>query len=272
MRALLLVLLLATPAAAQDFSFGSKPDETLEASAILYVPEIKGHSHYGFGETGSRAGETSFRDDLGYTPNPITLGLQAAVNFGEFGWIGGDVLGFDVVGASGVLGRERMMEGTTLNPGDFVQSDGLVVWGGLHYGYELRVKLFDFLDLAASPTFGFGFFDLRADLQRLAPTVTPVLAGNASAFVLTPGARLLVEAWDLVRVGCDLETGLTGSALAISEPYTNLWERIRVYAGVNVFGVDATIGWRLFATHVAGSGDGVDLRLRGLDASLGVRF
>ena len=272
MRPLLVLVLLATPALAQDFSFGSKPGETVEASAVVFAAELKSRSHFGFGEHGSREGELAFANDLGLPATLPVLGLQGAVNFGIFGWLGGEILGTEDRGEASRLERLRQESQVTLQPGDVMTANARVVWGGLHYGYEIRVKLFDFLDLAASPTLGFGFFTLDAYVKRVLPTFTTDLGGNAAAFVITPGARLQVEAFDVVRVGCDLETGLTGLRFAVSTPHVDLWERVRVYLGVTFFNVDLTVGWRLMATHIEGDGKAVDLRLRGVDASLGVRF
>lgn len=272
MRPIVLVLLLACPALAQDVTIGSKPGETLEASAIFFDADLKSRSHFGFGEHGSREGELAFRNDLGFPASLPVLGAQLAVNAGPFGWLGGEVLGFEDRGDTAQLNRLRREGGLTLNPGDVMTSSARAVWGGLHYGYEVRVRFLDDFDAALSPTFGFGFFDLAADVKRILPEPTTNLGGHASAFVLTPGARLSVEAFDAVRVGADLEIGLTGLRFAVSTPHVDLWERVRVFLGVTFFNVDATVGWRLMATHVEGDGRAVDIRLRGIDVSLGVRF
>jgi hypothetical protein len=272
MRPLLVLVLLAAPALAQDVTIGSKPDETVEASVVGFAAELKSRSHFGFGEHGSREGELAFKNDLDFPGTLPVLGLQGALNFGVFGWAGGEVLGFEDRGEDSQLERLRQESQVTLSPGDLMTANARVVYGGLHYGYEIRVKLFDFLDLAASPTFGFGFFTLDAYVKRVFPTPTTDLGGNAASFVLTPGARLQVEAFDVARIGCDLETGLTGLRFAVSTPHVDLWERVRVYLGVTFFNIDLTVGWRLAATHIEGDGKAVDLRLRGIDASFGVRF
>src|SRR5579872_696035 len=267
-----IVIVLAAAARGQEVTFGSNPRETLEASAVLFGAEIKSRSHFGFDEHGSRNGELAFVEDLGMPSTVPAIGLQGAVNGGELGWLGGEVLGFEDEGDRAFLSRERQQGNITFQPLDLIEGGARVIWGGLHYGYEVRVRLFDALDLAASPTLGFGWFDVEAKAQRLFPQFTTVLGGHATAFVITPGARLQVEAFELVRVGADLETGLTGLRFAVSTPHVELWDRVRVFVGFNYLGIDATFGWRLAATHIEGDGKAVDLRLRGFDASLGVRF
>jgi hypothetical protein len=260
------------PASGPVLTFGSKPDETAEGGAIIFAAGLKARSHFGFGEHGSRAGELGFGRDLGVSSTLPAPGLRLVVNAGDFGWVGGELLGFAERGDVAQVDRLRVLDGVTIAPGDVLESSTRTLWGGLHYGFEGRLRLSKIVDVSVSPTFGFGFFDLDARVKQIFPRTSPGLGGHATSFVLAPGARFEVELLDTVRAGLEGEIGLTGLHFAVSTPHVNLWERVRVYFGVTISYVDLTVGWRLAATHLEGDGAAMDMRLTGVDATLGFRF
>lgn len=275
MRTLALVALLVAfslPAHAQDVSFGSEPDRTLEAHAFFYVAGIKARNHFGLGSDGFRKGEPSLGRDLGYSPFLPGLGVDAKVNLGVFGWVGGELLGVADDDNVAQLERLRRMGAVSLNRGDVVESSVQAIWGRVDYGYEFRVRLFESLDVALSPTIGFGFLDFDADFRRLVPEPTADLGGRITGYIFAPGFRLRVEAFGIFRVGLEGEFGLTHGQLAVAKHYATLWEHYRLFAGVNLYGIDLTAGWRMDAMHLAGDGDYVDLRIDGFYVSLGARF
>jgi hypothetical protein len=255
-----------------DVTFGSRPDRHVEGALGLFVADWKSRSHFGFGESGSREGEVAFVDDLGLPGTEPMPWLTLRLDAGVLGWLGVEGTGLAFSDETDVLARERQTNGVTLSPGDLVHSHGSLITGRVAYGYEFRVS-FSLgpvpLELYASPTLGLTVFDLDVRLRREAPQPTSAFGGHVAAYGLTPGLDAGVEAFDHVRVGVEY---VLPAFLALTTTRVTLLDRVRVFLGVHFFGVEATVGWRLVATHAIGGGDAADIRLRGFDFSLGASF
>ncbi len=100
-------------------------------------------------------------------------------------------------------------------------------------------------------------------VRRLFPAIGPELGGDQTKFVVAPGARLGVELWEVVKLGCDVEW---------LPNYGEEWERVRAYLAVRFFGVEASVGYRYVNTSAKTHGDTSDVKLRGVDFALGFRF
>lgn len=258
-------------------SLGSKPGELVEAAAILWLAHLKSSSDFGFGNHGRGAGDPKYVHDLGMPADTLVGGGALAVSLGPLGWIGGELLSLSLSSDAGTVRAPRRLRGIELDRGDLLRSDAAILWGRVHYGYELRWRfrpLEDLpIDLYVSPTLGMGVYDLDVHVRRIAPSPTGDLGGSMTAWVVAPGVRAGIEVLDALRAGVDVEwlPGV-GGELRVSTPHVEEWERLRVFAGVRVFALEATVGYRYLNTSVDGGGRNSDIKLRGLDFSLGVRF
>ncbi len=257
---------------AETLSLGSESRLTLEAHGIFYVAGLKSRSHFGLGSDGFRKGEPNFGRDLGFSAFLPGLGGDATLYLGSFGFVGAEVVGLGERGNVDRIDRLRRTSGVRFEEGDIVESSATFIWGGLEYGYEARIRLGGWLDLACAPTLGIAGVTVDLRLKRLLPEPTRELGGRAGALVVAPGLRIRIEAFEVVRVGFEGDFGLTSESMAPTRHYTTLWEHYRVFVGVNLFGVDLTVGWRLDAMHFQGGGDFVDLRIDGAFFTLGARF
>ncbi|MEZ0229134.1 MAG: hypothetical protein ACAI25_10955, partial [Planctomycetota bacterium] len=272
--ALVALVLVAAPALAEEevasiLSLGSEKDRTLELHGLFYLAGLKSRSHFGFGSDGFRKGEPNFGRDLGFSAFLPGFGLDATVNVGLFGFVSAEVIHVEERGNVDQLDRLRRTSGVRLEEGDILESSAAFTWGGIEYGWEARIRLLGWLDLALAPTIGVGALAFDVSLARLLPEATRDLGGRAGALVVAPGVRVRVEAFGIVRLGFEGDFGLTGRQLALTRHYTTLWEHFRAFVGVNVLGADLTVGWRLDAMHLSGGGDYMDLRIDGAFASLG---
>jgi hypothetical protein len=256
-------------------SLGSRPGERLTARVLAWPAELKSRSHFGF-ENGSatRDGELAFVKDLGLSSSALGLGVTIRLGLDRFGWVGFEGLGLREAETSAVLERARTANGVELEPGDRLESEAWAAFADVRYGYEVRTRIHLApgvpLELYASPTIGVGLVYFDVTTRRVSPDATRLLGGHASVWALAPGARIGLELLDHLELGADVVWGMP--QLAIGAPAYTEWERLRVFAGLRLLGAELTVGWRLSVTHAKGDGKAGDIRLRGIDATLGFRF
>jgi hypothetical protein len=149
------------------------------------------------------------------------------------------------------------------------------VWSNLVYGYDLLHYKYvhegtTIIDLYAAPQIALALFDLDVRLRRTSPVPGSPIGGHASSLGIGLGGRIGVDLFEHVPLGFEI-TELPGP-VGVSSPRLRLWERIRAFAGVRFWNVEAEVGYRLQASHIQGDARGADMRFTGVDFSLGVRF
>jgi hypothetical protein len=257
--------------------FGARELGSVDAEAYVWRAEVKSRSHFGFDGDGSRGQEIKYVENLGLTMPPVTPGGRLEVGLGRVGWIGGELFGFTLGPQRFAIGEQLIARKTFLEPGDVVRSSAQVLLGRLRFGYQVdatfQVEEVP-VSISFSPIVELGFFEVAVKLARLEPSPRDGLGGRATGWCVAPGGRVEVVVDDAFVVGTDLAVGLPGLAnvLSFSRSKVELWDRFRVYGGLRLGQLELTVGWRLAATHVVGQAASTDMRLRGVDVGLGVRF
>jgi hypothetical protein len=258
----------AEDADASGFTFGSKPDETFEGSLGVWAAHLKKTSDFGFSvpKHGRRA--PRYVQDLGVAEQQRGFIAYASVKLGIAGWVAAEGTWLGYRDAVGVISRPRQINGFELARGEITETSVDWYWGRLHYGYEVRYRFLPAADLpidvAVSPTIGLGLYHLDVSVKRLFPTPpSSRKGGGQTAWVVAPGARVAIEVFDHFKAGLDVEW---------VPNFGDEWERARVFLGVRLFGVEASVGYRYVNTSAKTSGDTSDVKLHGVDVMLGVRF
>lgn len=267
----------ASPEAAPPvaLSLGSGPGQLLEARVGVWLAKLEQRSG---ANLDARGQELRYTQDLGY-PSYVALGHAAVeLRLGRIGWVGGELIALPFGHSGARLERERELRGATLAPGDVLWSRGTLTWLRGCYGYEVRaaVRVDSILiELAVSPTIAVVFHDVDVSTRRVAPNPGPRERGHVLASTIAPGVVLQIEVARTLRLGCELEGIPPGGRWSVAprKPALTDSERLRVFVGLRFLDVlEATVGFRYQRSSVCREDAGPDVKLRGIDFTVGLVF